>query len=551
VWLRSIFLKTLRDYRVPILGWGLGMGVLTPINFAGFVTFVDSPAGLAGLRTLVQSPAVRLFGEPVDIIHAGGYATFRLSMALSMLGVWALLAASRTLRGEEERGSLDLLLSVPRSRSRIAAEKVAAIGAALLLMGLLISLLAFAGGKLTGVGLGPGAAFFFGLNIALLASVFGSLALLVSQFTRERRPAAGTSGALLGLSFVLTAAGRTVPNGEWMARASPIHYFELSKPLIPQVGADPMAMMTLAVVSVVLSALGVALFVRRDVGAPVALARRFSGRRAKAAAALPLRSWSLGSVFARSLRSLMAPTLWWGVAIAAYTAILTALIHQARQNIADFFNGLAKGNPVLADMIARLVGGEDIANGALLTGIFTLLTVVVAAFALTLANRWAADEQEGRLELLLGTPHSRARVMLARFSAVLVALIVVAVLLFTGTALAAAGVGMTLNASLLAQAAFGMVPVGLVIAAVGYLLAGWLRTAAVTGILTALLIGSFLLAVLGPIFHLPAIVVQFSIFEQYGAPLVDGLRPASAVRLIAVAAAALAVATVRFARKDL
>src|SRR4029079_1257631 len=103
---------------------------------------------------------------------------------------------------EEERGSLDLLLSVPRSRSRIAAEKVAAIGAALLLMGLLISLLAFAGGKLTGVGLGPGAAFFFGLNIALLASVFGSLALLVSQFTRERRPAAGTSGALLALSFV-------------------------------------------------------------------------------------------------------------------------------------------------------------------------------------------------------------------------------------------------------------------------------------------------------------------------------------------------------------
>ena len=96
-----------------------------------------------------------------------------------------------------------------------------------------------------------------------------------------------------------------------------------------------------------------------------------------------------------------------------------------------------------------------------------------------------------------------------------------------------------------------MVPVGLVVAAVGYLLSGWLRTAAVTGILIALLLASFLLALLGPLFRLPRMLLRFSIFEQYGAPLVDGLRPSSTLGLLAVAAAALAIATVRFARKDL
>ena len=96
------------------------------------------------------------------------------------------------------------------------------------------------------------------------------------------------SGALLGLSFVLTGAGRTVPNGEWIAWASPIHYFELSKPLIPTYGVDPTAMIVLAALSVTLSALSVALFVRRDVGAPVALAlpllraARAAGRRSGA-----------------------------------------------------------------------------------------------------------------------------------------------------------------------------------------------------------------------------------------------------------------------------
>jgi ABC-2 type transport system permease protein len=557
VWLRSIFFKTLRDYRVAILGWGSGIGMLVPMLFAGFSRFIDSPEGRAGLQVLARNPAVRLFGEPVDIVHAGGYATFRLSLLAPMMGVWALLAASRTLRGEEERGALDLLLSFPRSRLRIAAEKVAAIEAALLLMGLLIGVLAFAGGMLARVDLALSAAVLFGLNIALLASVFGALALLLSQFTQERRPAAGMSGAVLGLSFVLTGAGRTLPNGAWAAWASPIHYFELSKPLIPESGANATGMIVLAALSVVLSALAIALFVGRDVGAPVALPWRLSDREERPATSVPVGSWGLRSVFARSLRMLAAPTLWWGFVIAAYTALLTALLNQAQQDVVNFMTSLSQGNPVYAEMIARLMGG-DIANSMLLNAIFTLLVVVFAAFALTLANRWAADEEEGRLELLLGTPQSRARVILSRFGAVVVALLVVAGLLFTGAALTAARIGMTLDASRLAQAAFGMVPVGLVVAAVGYLLSGWLRTVAVTGILIGLLLASFLLAFLGPllaflgpIFHVPKILLRVSIFEAYGAPLVDGLRPANTLGLLAVAAIALAIATVRFARKDI
>jgi ABC-2 type transport system permease protein len=147
--------------------------------------------------------------------------------------------------------------------------------------------------------------------------------------------------------------------------------------------------------------------------------------------------------------------------------------------------------------------------------------------------------------------HLRPLVMLARFGAVTVALLVVPGLILASVALTAAAVGMKLDPSRLAQAAFGMVPVGLVVAAVGYLLSGWLRTAAVTGILIALLLASFIVSFLGPLFKWPEILLQFSIFKQYGAPLVDGLRVSNTLGLLAVAAAALAIATIRFARKDL
>lgn len=552
MWLRSIFLKTLRDYRLAIVSWGVGMGMLAPILFGSRTAVFRSPETQAELLAMVQNPVFRMFGEPVDILQGGGYVTWRLSLTCPMLAVWALLAASRTLRGEEERGALDLLLSVPRSRVRVATEKVLAIAAALLLIGLIISVLAFTGGYVTGVELTLSAALLFGLNIALLASVFGALALLVSQFTRERRPAAGVTAALLGLSIVLNSASRTVPDGEWIAWASPLHYFELSKPLIPTYGANPIAMIALAVLSSAVTALGVALFVRRDVGAPVALAARFSDRREPPAQPLPLASWSLGSVFARGLRSLAVPTLWWGLVFAAYTALFIAMLRQVQQNIVGMIEGLAKGNPMYAEMIAQFTGGTNIeANVALLSGVFMLLAVVPAAFAVTLANRWAAEEEEGRLELLLGTPHSRQRVILARFGGVVVVLLAMAGMLFTGAALAAAAVGMTLDTSRLAQAAFGMVPGALVVAAAGYLLSGWLRTAAVTGTLIALVFASFLISFLGSLLHLPKLLMRLSIFDAYGTPLVDGLRLSTTLALLAVAAAALALATSRFARKNL
>jgi ABC-2 type transport system permease protein len=551
VWFRSVFLKTVRDYRVPILAWGIGMGILAPIVFAGVTrVFVDSQAR-AELLALTRNPALRLFAEPVDVLTPGGYATWRLALVLPLVAIWALLTVSRTLRGEEEHGGLDLLLSVPQSRSRIAAEKLAAVATSLLVIGVLISASTFAGAAAIGVDLGPERALLFGLNTTLFALVFGALALVVSQFTREARTAAGITGVLLGLSFVLTSAGRVVSGGTWIGQLSPLYYFEQNKPLVAGYAINWSAMVLMAAAALVLTAVGVALFVRRDIGAPV-VSSVFHLNRRTAPRGVPLRAWSLRSVFVRNVSTAARPALWWGAAVGCYTMLLTALLRQLQRNLSDLMTGVARSNPMYGALIARFTRGSDVTvNMGLLNLVFTLLVVVVAAFAVTTANRWANDEEAGRLDLVLGAPNPRRRVILAHFGAAALATTMVAVSIFAGALAGAAIVGMQLETARVAQAAIGMVPVGLVVASAGYLFSGWLRTRAVTGILVALVIASFLVTLLGRVFRWPDSLLQLSIFEQYGAPLVDGLRLPRVFGLLGVAGAALTLATLRFTRKDI
>ena len=551
VWLGNVFLKTLWECRIPILGWGLGLGALVPIIFAGVPILLASQVARDELLALARNPVVRVLAEPVDVLSPGGYATWRLSMLLPLLAIWALLAVSRTTRGEEESGAFDLLLSVSGSRRWIVVEKLAAITAALVLIGGLLAALALAGARATHVDLEPRRAVLFGLNATLFAMVFGALAFVVSQFTQERRPAAGMSGILLGASFALTSVARTVTNGEWIGRLSPLYYFELNKPLVPGYELNVGGPLTMAALTVVFTVMGLMLFVRRDIGAPYVLLESYLPHR-RAPRTLPMQSWSLQSPMTRSARGVAGPALWWGAGLGSYSLLLTALLRQVQQNLNDLLADLSGSNPMYAAAIDRFTrGGNIAANMLFLNGVFSLLVVVVAAFAVSLANRWASDEEEGRLDLILATPSARHLVMLTRFAACALGLAIVTGLIFVGTALGSTTVGMQLDMQRLAGAAFGMIPVGLVVASMGYLLAGWLRTRAVTGILIAFVLASFVLTLLVPLFRWPPALLQLSIFEQYGAPLVDGLQRGRALGLLAVATATLAAAVVRFERKDL
>jgi ABC-2 type transport system permease protein len=429
----------------------------------------------------------------------------------------------------------------------VALEKLAAMWTALLVMGVLIGLLAFAGGKKFGGDFGLGDALLYGLNLALICAVIGSLALLISQFTQEQGPAAGWTAGLLLVFIVLDMVHRVVPNSDWISRLSPIYYYNLSKPLVPSYGVNAGAMVLLLALAAVIAGSAVWLFVRRDVGGTVPLPRWLRLPERNVSRALPVGDWSLGSVYARSLGMIAMPAFWWTLGTAAFAGWMVYAVQLIETKLAT----LLSGSPAFTSLIKNLGGGDVSVNAGFLSAMFFFLPLFVMAFAVTQVNRWSADEQDGRLELVLATPQPRPAVLLGRFAALATATVAISVITLIASAGAAVAAGLNVDSGHLAAATLGVIPLGLLIAAIGYLAAGWLRTAADTGLLSFLLAAWFFISFIGPELKLPDTTLRLSAFYYYGTPLLHGLQVTSVLGVLAVAAVALGLGTLRFANKDI
>jgi ABC-2 type transport system permease protein len=540
-------LKTLRDYRVGILGWGIGMGLVIVSPMASVTALINTPEARATLLSLAKTFAWN--ADPVAADTVGGYATFKIGIFIFLICVWPLLVASRTLRGEEERSSMDVLLSAPRGRVRVAVEKVAAIWAALLAMGVIIGVVAYLGGTAFKADFGLGGGLLFGLDLALLCAVIAGIALLISQFTQERGTAAGITAGFLLVFIVFDMVHRVVAGVDWISQLSPIYYYNLSKPLVPSYGASAGGMFVLFGLAVALNAVAIWLFARRDVGATVPLPGwlHLPERSQQSRTALPARDWSLRSVYARSLAVIVMPTIWWTLGIAGFAAWMVSVVKLLESRMSTLYGS----SPVLKDLLSKLGGTDAGFNASFLSAMFVFVPLLLMAFAVTQVNRWAADEGEGRLDLVLSTPQSRVRVVLGRFAALATATVVIALLTLGASAVAASASGLALDSGNLAAAALGAIPVGLLVAAIGYLGAGWLRTAADTGLLSFLLVLWFFISFIGPELKLPDATQRLSVFYYYGTPLVHGLSFANVAFLVLLGAVALALGALRFARKDI
>src|SRR5947209_10739082 len=241
------------------------------------------------------------------------------------------------------------------------------------------------------------------------------------------------------------------------------------------------------------------------------------------------------------------PTFWWTLGIAGFAGWMVVVVKQIEAQLTTIY----QSSPVLKNVITK-VGGSDVAtNATILSALFAFLPLLLMAFAVTQANRWSADEEDGRLELVLSTPQPRLRVLLGRFAALTTATVIIGVLTLATTVLASAATGLQLDGGNVIAATLSMIPLGLLVAAIGYLLSGWLRTAVDTGLLSFLLVIWFFIAFVGPGLNWPDATLRLSAFYYYGTPLLHGLPLLDTLGVLAVTVAALAVASVRFVRKDI
>ena len=532
---RTIWSKSLRDYRVPILCWGLGLGLLMLIEFAA-----STPAIMSAYAAV--APGLRFLGDPVAITTPEGYVTARLMEVFLplILCIWPILVGARLVRGEEERGTMDVLLATPQPRVRVLLEKVSMLIIALLIIGVLIGLGMAAGEAALKIQVDLTRALLAALNASLLAFFFATVALLISQFTQNRGAAAGWTSGLLILAFLLDATGRSV-DGTWVQYLSPFYYYNLNRPLIASFGDTPLAALLLGGLALLFIIISLILFAQRDSGrAAFAFQRNQKDNNHLIERSLrkARRNLSLRGIWVRALGTQSWMAFWWLLGIVLYTGWGVLLLPSIQQPFQKAF----RETPILAKLFsdANFLG----------IVVFTFAPILVAAFALTLALNWAVDLENGRLELLLGTPNTRQRMMLERFGAIFLLTLLAPVLTWLAILVGAQVANLTIDQNKVMAASLSLFPLALVIIGLVYALAGRMRYAVVLGLLSLYITGAYLLEFLKALFKLPGWVMDLSIFHQYGNPIVDGMNWPAFLGMTGVALVLLLIGLVQFRISD-
>jgi ABC-2 type transport system permease protein len=526
----------------------VGVGILMFVVVAAFDTAIGGMPPSTKEEFLLAFQSVGfLWDYPKAVVSTGGYATAKYSVFLILVSIWAILAGSRILRGQEESGQLDMLLSLPRSRARVMFEKLSALFVALLLIGAIIGLFTYAGeAQITSLKFSFADAMLEGLMVSLLAASFAGLSVLVSQFTLRRNTAAGITGALFALSIVLNSISLVSPTYDWVGKLSPVYYFRISKPLVEDYGMNWGAAAVLLVLTLVFVGVGTALFLRRDVGSAIPVAPEgvsLPGLRAAA----PQGGWSLRSLLARAV-ALEAPrALWWALGLGFFYFLFTFITRQIQLNLIDSFKGTA-----YESIIKALAGGQNpTGNAFFLSLLIGFIPVLITVMAVTQVNGWERVEAEGQLDLVLATPQTRAKAILTRMGAAAAGQVVVLAVTFAAILIAAAIAGLTLDNGKLAQATLGALPWGLVVLSAGYLLATWIRRSLLTTVLSLALAISYGIGLAADAAGWPEWVKNLSIYWYYGNPLLTGLNWTAVVVLLGVSVVFTAVAVWGFAAQDI
>lgn len=546
--LRSIFWKTMREQRQALLIWSVLVILILITVYASL-----SQINVSQLGSLTQNRAYVFLNDPVATDTASGYVTFKYGFSFSlMLSIFAMLVGSRLVRGEEARGSLDLLLATPRSRKDLLREKVLATVVSMLVLGLAFGLGALLGEASQHEPASVGGAVLAGLDLSLLLFFYAMLALFISQYTRAAGTAAGATGALYALFFVLDGTGRVYPNLAWVQRLSPNYYYGLSKPLIPSYGTNFGAMALLLLLGLVLLAGSAVIFLRRDIGAVERLPfQRMRGNgtartvSADARIERAARDPWLRSVLARSLRAGSPGLGWWMLGVFLYAAYGAGIVKSSEQQLRDAING----SPAFAQLFGANLLATD--YGFLSLAVFLIVSIAAMLYALIRANNWPADQDNGRLDIVLSTPQPRWRVALQWYGAALVGFVLLALAGALGIMVGAAATGLTLDTRRVFAAALSLVPPMALIAGAVYALGARLRSTVDLEIVGGYLAIAYFMDLLRSVLKVPGWTQYLSIFTAYGTPIAHGVNWASVSVMLLLAALFTGIGVYLFQRGDI
>ncbi|MGH2664009.1 MAG: ABC transporter permease [Actinomycetota bacterium] len=204
--------------------------------------------------------------ETLDIATPEGYLNgrvFALVVPLLFL-IFSIGFGARTVAGEEQRGTLELVLATPIARWRVVVEKLAAMVVSTALLGVVLWASLVLVGSSVDLGVGPGPLGRPVVMAVLLAITFGALALGIGCATGRRSWATGIASGVAVGAYVVKAFAPIAPALETFEGLSPFYYYDAALPLVN--GIDPTHVAFFLLLGFAFTSLALVTFDRRDLG---------------------------------------------------------------------------------------------------------------------------------------------------------------------------------------------------------------------------------------------------------------------------------------------
>lgn len=208
----EVCLEALRERRRSLLWWTLGLAALIALNVAFYPSVRDDPALGDYAKDLPESVRALFVGGELDISSPVGYLNSQIFalMAPLLLLIFAIGAGAGAVAGEEERGTLDLLLAHPVRRRDYVVQRALVLAA--LVVALAITLLAAValGSRLVDLEIGFGKLLAASVSVALLALFFGTVALAAGALRPGRAAAIAVAAGIAVAAWLLDGFGQAV-----------------------------------------------------------------------------------------------------------------------------------------------------------------------------------------------------------------------------------------------------------------------------------------------------------------------------------------------------
>jgi ABC-2 type transport system permease protein len=352
-----------------------------------------------------------LLGVAHHIETVAGYVTWNFLCLIAAGGaIWALLIATRTLRGEEDSGRWELLLAGQTTARRATANALAGLGSGLFIIYALIALSLLGISRLHGVSFTAGASLFFALALVAGAAEFMAVGALASQLMPVRSRAAGLSAAVFGVFYMIRLVADTT-NAHWLLNVSPLGWIEKLQPMY---NSRPLWLLPIGTFILVLTALAIFLAGRRDLGEGI-FANKDTAK---------LHTRLLGTPFRFAIRSTRPMTLGWLTAI-----VLAAFVYGqlAKGAVVKALGQSAAAEHALR-RLAQTSRAQAVSASAFLGIAFFLIMVLAMFYTASAVGRMREDEAKGYLDNFLVRPVSRSQWLWGRVLLIVTAIILAGIL---------------------------------------------------------------------------------------------------------------------------